>query len=102
MKTLQDCTPFCESFLCTLNRGSLKIRTRGGKKQAWCTSHEDTCDGGWCQYSRCEIRKLSDGNKCKREDKPRTSTPKKKDEPWVDPSRIPPEYEKKLRSKMKS
>ncbi|MHA2423971.1 MAG: hypothetical protein ACXAEF_04240 [Candidatus Thorarchaeota archaeon] len=79
----------------------MKIRTRKGKKQAWCTSFEDTCDGGWCQYSRCEARKLLDGNKCKREGKPKVVAPKKIDAPFVDPSRIPEKYEKKLRSKMK-
>lgn len=85
-----------------MNRGSLKIRTRSGKKEAWCTAFDDLCDGGWCQYGRCEIRKLSDGNKCKRESQVRLPEHKENETPFVDPSRIPDKYEKKLRSKMKT
>jgi hypothetical protein len=84
-----------------MDRESLKIRTRSGKKEAWCPAFEDVCDAGWCQYGRCETRKLLDGNKCKREYKPRVAPPMKRETPFVDPSRIPDKYAKKLRSKMK-
>ncbi|MDF1539111.1 MAG: hypothetical protein P1Q69_09415 [Candidatus Thorarchaeota archaeon] len=101
-KSLPDCTPFCEAFQCHhQNRGALKIRKRSGTKEAWCTVFDDVCDGAWCQYSKCADRKMTDGGKC-RGRVVRAPTPEPVDEPWVDPSRIPEKYEKKLRSKLKT
>lgn len=100
-ESLPDCTPFCEAFQCHQNRGALKIQKRNGKKQAWCMAFDDECDGAWCQFSKCSDRRMADGGKCKGRIK-RAPTPEPAEERWVDPSRIPEKYEKKLRSKMKS
>ncbi len=100
-KSLPDCSPFCEAFQCHQNRGALKIRTRNGKKEAWCTSFDDVCDDAWCQYSKCADRRMTDSGKCKGR-VVRTPIPEPVDEPWVDPSSIPEKYAKKLRSKLKA
>ena len=55
--SLVECTPHCESFRCTQGKGTLKFRTRGGKKLAWCTSFDDECDGAWCQYKGSSYRR---------------------------------------------
>ncbi|MFW9909220.1 MAG: hypothetical protein ACFFEF_11655 [Candidatus Thorarchaeota archaeon] len=101
-KGIPDCTPFCESFRCNMNRGALRIRQRSGKKEGWCTSFEDVCDGAWCQYSRCESRRMADGGKCKGRLKPQPVPEMERDEPFIDPSQIPEKYQKKLRGKLNS
>ena len=101
-KGLEDCTPFCESFCCTQRGNALKYRTRGGKKEAWCTAFDDVCDGAWCQYSKCAIRKMTDGGKCKGKGVSVASEPTRDNEPVEDPSMIPAKYAKKLRGKLGS
>ncbi len=100
--SLVECTPRCESFRCTQGKGTLKFRTHGGKKTAWCTAFDDECDGAWCQYSKCAIKKMVDGGKCKgRGEKQIIAESPIKDVPIDDPSVIPEKYAKKLRSKTK-
>ena len=101
-KGLEDCTPFCESFRCTQRGSTLKYRTRGGKKEAWCTAFDDVCDGAWCQYSKCAIRKMTDSGKCKGKETHIVPEPKGKYEVVDDPSAIPERYAKKLRGKLGS
>ena len=69
-KGLSECSPLCESFRCTKGRDTLRVRTRGGKKEAWCNAFEDVCDGAWCQYSKCEMKRMLDAGKCKGREKP--------------------------------
>ncbi len=99
-KGLSECTPLCESFRCTQGRGTLRVRTRGGRKEASCNAFEDTCDGAWCQYSKCEMRRMLDGGKCKGREKPSHVAPEPEREYIEDPTVIPEKYAKKLRGKV--
>ena len=101
-KGFEDCSPFCESFRCTQRGNALKFRTRGGKKEAWCTAFDDVCDGAWCQYSKCATRKMADGGKCRGRETPRITEITVRAEPIEDPSMIPEKYAKKLRGKLGS
>lgn len=101
-KGFEDCTPFCEHFRCTQRGGTLKYRTRSGKKEAWCTAFEDVCDGAWCQYSKCAIRKMTDSGKCKGCESVKPPEEKATYDFVEDPSTIPEKYAKKLRGKLGS
>ncbi len=100
MDGFKECTPFCESFRCIQDRGTLKFRKKSGKKVAWCTSFDDVCDGAWCQYSKCTIRKMTDNGRCKREKIPKRVVTVPEHDLIEDPSAIPDKYAKKLRGKL--
>ncbi|MFW9918746.1 MAG: hypothetical protein ACFFED_04050 [Candidatus Thorarchaeota archaeon] len=80
----------------------MKFRTRGGKKEAWCTAFEDVCDGAWCQFSKCAIRKMTDSGKCKGRGTTVIPDQKPQYDNVDDPSIIPEKYAKKLRGKLGS
>ncbi len=97
-KGQSDCTPFCPEFVCDQGKGVLLFRKEKGKKVAWCATFEDTCDGGWCQYAKCRIRRMGDAGKCRGRLATKKGEVDERDD-FVDPQHIPKKYEKKIRSK---
>ena len=64
-KGLTVCTPTCREFKCSRQPSALKIRHTQSKKTVMCTEIDDECDGAWCKFGVCAIRKMTDAGKCK-------------------------------------
>lgn len=64
-KGLTVCTPTCREFKCSRQPSGLMIRRTQSKKTIMCTEIDDECDGAWCKFGVCAIRKMTDAGKCK-------------------------------------
>lgn len=64
-KGLTFCTPTCMEFKCSRQPSALKIRRTESRKTVMCTEIDDECDGAWCKFGVCAIRKMTDAGKCK-------------------------------------
>ncbi|MFX1264107.1 MAG: hypothetical protein ACFFH0_01910 [Promethearchaeota archaeon] len=64
-KGLIVCTPTCKEFKCSRQPSVLKIRRTQSKKIVVCTEIDDECDGAWCKFGVCAIRKMTDAGKCR-------------------------------------
>ena len=64
-KGLTECTPTCREFKCSRQPSALRIRRTDSKKTIMCAETDDECDGAWCKFGVCAIRKMTDAGKCK-------------------------------------
>ncbi|MBD3404939.1 MAG: hypothetical protein GF411_02245 [Candidatus Lokiarchaeota archaeon] len=102
MSTLPECSPLCKKFKCEKQPRALKIRRKSGQKIIWCTWVDDECDGPFCKFGACAIRKMTMDGYCKR------VTKKKEpddldyiDDDFPSDEAIPKKYAKKIKTKGK-
>jgi len=63
--SLKECTALCKKFKCDRKPPALKIKRQGSKKAIWCNWIDDECDGPWCKFGVCTVRKMTESGKCK-------------------------------------
>lgn len=95
----QECSPLCKSFRCDKQPSSYKVVRKGSQKVAWCTWIDEECDGAWCQFAKCQERRMLDNGTCKPRVRPLLEVDESTREEEY-PDSIPKEYAKKLRGRL--